>query len=182
MRNYLLTFIIFLIAPGTTFSQVKISTKTGTINFEASVPSFEEVKATNNNVSAILNTETGEFAALALVKGFRFKVALMEEHFNENYIESSTYPKAVFRGTIVDFVAEDITEEALEYTINGAITLHGETKEISIQGFLKRVNGGMQLSTDFSLRPEDFKIKIPAIVRNKIAEKIDVTAQFVLTN
>ncbi len=72
--------------------QEKKLTKTGTITFEASVPSFEEVKGKNTAVTCILNTSNGEIAALALMKGFRFKVALMEEHFNENYIESSKFP------------------------------------------------------------------------------------------
>ena len=79
------------------FSQSKYLTKSGLLNFEASVEAFEEIKATNNNVTAILNTENGQFAALALVKGFRFKNALMEEHFNENYAESDEHPKAIFK-------------------------------------------------------------------------------------
>ena len=85
------------------FSQSKLITKTGKITFEASVPAFEEVKAKNESVTCILNTENGEIATLALIKGFRFKIALMEEHFNENYIESDRYPKATFKGKIDDF-------------------------------------------------------------------------------
>ena len=93
------------------FSQDKKSTKTGEITFEASVPSFEEVKATNKGVSCILNTQTGEIAALTLVKSFKFKAPLMEEHFNENYMESSTYPKATFKGKILKFDAEKVKEK-----------------------------------------------------------------------
>ena len=78
--------LILCFFPIVVISQGRYITKTGEINFEASVPSFEEVKAKNSNVSAILNSDNGEFATLALMKGFRFKVALMEEHFNENYI------------------------------------------------------------------------------------------------
>jgi len=75
------------------FPQSKKITKTGDIRFEASVPSFEEVKAQNKTATVILNPENGEIAALALIKGFRFKIALMEEHFNENYIESTNIQK-----------------------------------------------------------------------------------------
>ena len=89
-----LVVFLFLTGIGTAFSQGKFLTKSGAITFEASVPSFEEVKATNDKVTAIINTETSDIAALALVKGFRFKVALMEEHFNENYAESDKFPKA----------------------------------------------------------------------------------------
>ena len=80
--------LLFLLISFLGFSQSKYLTKSGVLNFEASVEAFEEIKATNTNVTSILNTENGQFAALALVKGFRFKNALMEEHFNESYAES----------------------------------------------------------------------------------------------
>ena len=98
-------------------------TKTGTITFEASVPSFEEVKAKNEAVTCILNTDNGEIAALALMKGFRFKVALMEEHFNENYIESNKYPKATFKGKIEGFDVSKITTSPKEYNIKGKLEI-----------------------------------------------------------
>ncbi len=96
-----ITYIFIVLISSTLIAQSKYYTKSGSIDFEASVPSFEEVKAKNNTVTSILNTETGEIAALALVKGFRFKVALMEEHFNENYAETHKFPKATFRNLCV---------------------------------------------------------------------------------
>jgi polyisoprenoid-binding protein YceI len=175
-----LSAIVFLTNPS--YAQNKMKTKSGSITFEASVPSFEEVKATNENVSAILNTETGEFAALALMKGFRFKVALMEEHFNENYVESSSYPKAVFRGTIANFNRDAITGSLSEYTITGTVTLHGETKEIRVPVGLRKEGDTIILSTKFSLKPSDFNIKIPGVVSKKIAEEVEVDAEFELLN
>ena len=86
-------YLLFAFISFIGFSQEKYLTKTGLLNFEASVPSFEEIKATNTNVTAIFNAANGQFATLALVKGFRFKNALMEEHFNESYAESDSYPK-----------------------------------------------------------------------------------------
>ena len=109
MKTIIVLLIFCFAFVATAFGQEKFATKTGEINFEASVPSFEEVKAENNNVSAVLETGTGNFAALALMKGFRFKVALMEEHFNENYIESSKYPKATFKGKIQDFDYSEVS-------------------------------------------------------------------------
>ena len=105
LKNKLMKTLLyfFLLLGASTFAQQKYLTKTGQISFEASVPSFEEVAAKNNSVTAILNTENGEFAALVLVKAFRFKNALMEEHFNENYAESHLYPKATFKGKIKDY-------------------------------------------------------------------------------
>ncbi|MFD0862372.1 YceI family protein [Sungkyunkwania multivorans] len=175
MKN---TIIFLLLASsGMVFSQGKYLTKNGTINFEASVPSFEEVKAKNESVTAILNTENGEMAALALIKGFRFKVALMEEHFNENYIESSKFPKATFKGTLESFEFDNLQSE---YLLNGSITLHGKTKDISTKMKLEEKGDQLVVSGSFVLRPEDFDIEIPKIVSNKIAEEVNVNVNFLL--
>lgn len=182
MKKLFFILSLLLLSTISFYAQGRLSTKSGTITFEASVPSFEEVKATNENVSAILNTETGEFASLALVKGFRFKVALMEEHFNENYIESSIFPKAVFRGKILNFNMASVSEEIVEYIIDGTITFHGETKSILVTASLQLVDGKLILLTNFILYPVDFNIKIPAVVRNKIAGKINVKIKFSLSN
>ena len=101
MKTKILSLLIVISL--SSFAQTKMFTKSGKISFEASVPAFEEVKAKNESVTCVLNPSTGEIASLALIKGFRFKVALMEEHFNENYIESDTYPKAIFKGKIDNF-------------------------------------------------------------------------------
>ena len=92
--------LLIVIAVLSVNAQGKYLTRTGQLDFEASVPAFEEVAAKNSAVTAILNAENGEFAALALVTGFRFKNALMEEHFNEKYAESEKYPKATFKGKL----------------------------------------------------------------------------------
>jgi polyisoprenoid-binding protein YceI len=180
--KYRIAFVfIFFFLPLTVLAQGRYVTKTGEIDFEASVPSFEEVKAKNNNVSAILKTDTGEFAALALMKGFRFKVALMEEHFNENYIESSKFPKATFKGKILDFESSKLSETAKEYIVAGTITMHGVDKLVELPASLTIVGNIISMNLQFTLKPEDFNIEIPKIVSSKIAEKIDVLANFSLT-
>ena len=174
-----LVFVCCLL-PLTVISQGRYITKTGELNFEASVPSFEEVKAKNGNVSAILNSDTGEFAALALMKGFRFKVALMEEHFNENYIESSKFPKATFKGKIKDFELSKLSDTAKEFIIAGTISMHGTDKLVELPATLEIVDNTVSMKLRFKLRPEDFNISIPKIVSSKIAEEIDVTAIYAL--
>ncbi|PVW16482.1 YceI family protein [Marixanthomonas spongiae] len=176
--NTLLSIILFAYAV-TAIGQEKYITKTGELTFEASVPSFEEVRAKNTNVSAVLEAETGNFAVLALMKGFRFKVALMEEHFNENYIESSQYPKTTFKGTIKDFDFSRLSEKS-EYTILGTITLHGVEQQVEIPATISIADGTLLLAAQFVLRPEQFNIKIPSIVSKKIAEDVNVAAVFKL--
>jgi len=161
----------------TAIGQEKYATKTGQIKFEASVPSFEEVKAKNNDVSAVLDAATGKFAALALIKGFRFKVALMEEHFNENYVESSKYPRATFKGSIQDFNLANISEKT-EYVISGTFNMHGTDKTMDVPATISVDGDALLLTAKFVMQPEDFNIKIPSIVSNKIAEDVDVSVEF----
>ena len=101
-------------------SAQKYATKTGSLKFEASVESFEEVAAENKNTSAILESSTGEIAVLTLMKGFRFKIALMEEHFNENYVESDKFPKATFKGKVEDFDASKLSSTAKIFKISAS--------------------------------------------------------------
>lgn len=161
-------------------AQEKIITKNGTITFEASVPSFEEVKAKNTSVSCVLNTKNGEIASLALIKGFKFKVALMEEHFNENYIESVKYPKATFKGKIENFDFSKINTTFQNYTIIGKLELHGKSKDISIVAKIKKNNDGVQIISNFLVNSDDFGIEIPNVVSKKVSKKVNVSLDFIL--
>ncbi len=170
---YLIVFISI-----NTFSQTKYLTKTGIINFEASVPSVEEVKAINKSVTAILNSDNGEFAALVFIKGFRFKNALMEEHFNENYAESDTYPKATFKGKIKDFSVDKLNSTST-FKIDGSLTFHGQTKQINnVVLNIAKNEDVISITGDFKVSVSDFDIKIPKVVRNKVAEEVDVSFDF----
>jgi hypothetical protein len=167
---------LFSFAP---FQEKKI-TKTGTVTFEASVPSFEEVKGKNTAVTCVLNTSNGEIAALALMKGFRFKVALMEEHFNENYLESSKYPKATFKGKIENFDISKITTASKNYTIKGKLELHGKTKEIISTAEIKKIGSDIEVKTNFPVNVADFDIEIPSVVSKKVAKKVTIDCNFLL--
>lgn len=161
-------------------AQTKLITKTGKVTFEASVPAFEEVKAKNENVTCIINTETGEIASLVLMKSFRFKVALMEEHFNENYIESDKYPKGTFKGKIDNFDISKLTAAAKEYTIIGKLELHGKSKQISIPAKIKKTKEGVEIISNFDVNTDDFGIEIPSVVSKKVAKKVAVTLNYQL--
>jgi len=178
MKKVILTFIclIFSIA---LFSQ-KLMTRSGEIKFEASMPAFEEVAAMNNTVSCLFDTSTGEIAVLALVKGFRFKVPLMEEHFNENYIESDQFPKSTFKGKVANFDVSKVSSAKSTYDVEGDLTLHGVTKKVKTKiTFVK--SGEKLISTcNFKVKPIDFNIKIPSVVKSKIAETVEINLKFEL--
>ena len=162
-------------------AQEKYIDKSGIINFEASEETFEPVKAKNESVTAILNTAKNEIAALALIKSFRFKNSLMEEHFNENYIESETYPKATFRGELLNFDSTSLTENNTETTVEGVLKLHGKEKKINTTLLVSKTRETIQLSGSFTVTPQDFDIEIPSVVRNKIAKEIIIVLDFKLS-
>lgn len=162
------------------WAQKYIDTK-GSITFEASEELFEPVKATNNAVTMVVDFSKNELASLALMKGFRFKNSLMEEHFNENYIESETYPKATFRGSLKDFDLSSWDGSSTEVTVEGSLKLHGQEKAIVTPVTLAKEGDAITLVGGFNVTPGDFAIEIPKIVRNKIAKEINIQLNFKLT-
>lgn len=180
MKPKLLLSIIFTLAFVCTVLGQKYATKTGTVKFEASVPSFEEVVGENKTVSAVLDAEKGNLAVLALVKGFRFKIALMEEHFNENYAESDKFPKASFSGSLADFAISKLSSTPKNFNFSGNLTFHGQTKKISSVAKVSKSGEKISVSGNFELKPEDFGIEVAGAVRNKVAKTVTVTYQFLL--
>ena len=172
-KNQLLTLLLLMAT--TCFYGQKYGTKTGTVAFEASVPSFEEVAAQNKSASAILEPATGNMAVLALMRGFNFKVALMEEHFNENYVESDKYPKATFKGKVEGLDVAKLTADAKPYTITGDLTLHGKTVKVSDVAKISKSGNTITVTGSFLVQPKDFAIEIPSLVSKKVADKIEVT-------
>jgi len=178
MKKIILVAMLYACAIG--LAQQKMISKSGKITFEASVHSFEEVKATNNNVTFVLNTTTGEIASLALMKGFQFKVALMEEHFNENYLESDQYPKATFKGKIEAFDLESLSENPKNFILNGTLERHGKLKDINIQAKVSRSISGISITSNFTVNASDFNIEIPGLVKGKLSNKVNILIDAVL--
>ncbi|ARN70664.1 hypothetical protein BST91_02895 [Nonlabens tegetincola] len=180
MKNLtlLITVTLFLLV---NLQRERFLTRTGQVQFNASVPSFEPVEAINNNATIVLDVKSGELAALVLLRGFKFPIALMEEHFNENYVESDTYPKAVLKGTLAEFSSTALDDALLhEYTFNGTIELHGKKELLEFPVNLTQSGEQVKLTANFTLLPEQFNIEIPSIVSNKIADEINVSVNAVL--
>ena len=173
--KYLVLFWISFISVSN--AQEKYWTRSGILIFEASMPAFEDVRASNENVTAILNTEDGTFAVLALVKGFRFKNALMEEHFNESYIESNLYPKAIFKGKLLDFNLQELNKT---YTLSGTLELHGQTNIGSVKMKINQEKQILNCKGIFTVNAADYNIEIPKIVRNKVNDKVTIDIEFQL--
>jgi hypothetical protein len=167
-----ITQIVLLFAVIAATAQEKMISSTGIINFEASIPLFEEVKAINPKTTCILIPKTGQIICWINIKDFKFKRLLMEEHFNNNYMESNRFPKAIFRGKVEKFDFKNINTSSGEYQINGKITIRGRTKRIVLSATLKKVDQGIELNATFPINTDDFKIEIPMIVRSKISKNV----------
>jgi len=104
----------------------------------------------------------------------------MEEHYNENYVESDKYPKATFKGKIENFDLSKIDKSGKTYSINGTIELHGKSKPITISATIKKVNTGIEITSEFVLNSDDFNIEIPSVVSKKVSKKVKVSLNFLL--
>ena len=164
-------------------SQIALSqtyfTRTGFTEFKASVKAFEPVEAKNNSTTVILKTKTGDLAAQLFITAFKFKVALMQEHFNENYMDSDKFPKAVFRGKLKNFDFNSLSDKQ-EYDLSGSLTVRGIKKEVNTKMTVKKTGDKIHLLSEITVKPQDFDIKIPSIVRKKIADKIIITINYEL--
>ncbi|WP_460219264.1 YceI family protein [Psychroserpens sp. MEBiC05023] len=158
----------------------KYFTKTGTTEFKASVEAFEPVEAKNKSTTVILNIENGQIAGLLFVKAFHFEIALMQEHFNENYMDSDKYPKATFRGQLEEFDLNNLSNESQEFKLKGTLIVRGKEKKIDAIALLKKEGDKILFTSAFNVKPQEFNIKIPSIVREKIASSINLTLNYEL--
>jgi polyisoprenoid-binding protein YceI len=153
----------------------KYMTKNGYIGFYSHTP-IEDIKADNNQVASVLDIASGEMVFQVLIKSFRFEKALMEEHFNENYMESEKYPKAIFKGKITNLSAVNFSKNGTyDAIVEGDLTIHNVTNKISTKGTIEIVTGGINATSKFMIAPEDYKISIPWIIRDKINKTLEVT-------
>jgi hypothetical protein len=170
-------FLAFVLTASLSASaQSKFMTRTGTVNFVAEGPVKDDVKATNNQAACVLDGATGEVVFQIAIKSFVFKKALMQEHFNENYMESHKYPKAVLKGKVMDFAKIDLSKDGKHnIEVVGEMEMHGVKKQVREKGMLEVKGGKIILHSDFKVTLADYEIAIPKIVEDKIAKVADVS-------
>jgi polyisoprenoid-binding protein YceI len=153
----------------------KYMTKSGFISFVSHTP-MEDIKGDNNQVAGVIDISTGDMVFQVLIKSFHFEKTLLEEHFNENYMESEKFPKASFKGKITNMTSVDFSKNGTyEVLVEGDLTIRDVAKKMSVKGTLEVVTGGVNTKAKFIITPEDFNIKIPSVVRENIAKTIEVT-------
>jgi hypothetical protein len=150
-------------------------TKNGSISF-FSKTSLEDISADNNQVISVLNIETGVLEFSVLNNTFQFPKAKMQEDFNDNYIESNKYPKSTFKGNITDISSiNSLKDGSYKVNVSGNLMIHGVSKNIIMPATITIKDGKISATASFKILIKDYKIKIPSIVTNKIAESIDIT-------
>jgi polyisoprenoid-binding protein YceI len=168
-------FSVIILSLVTSVNAQKFMTKNGFISFYGHTP-MEDIKADNNQVASVLDISTGDLVFQVLIKSFHFDRALMEEHFNENYMESDKFPKATFKGKITNLQSVNFTKSGTyDVTVEGDLTIRDATNKVNAKGSIEIVSGGINANSKFLISPEDYKINIPGVVREKIAKNLEVT-------
>lgn len=155
----------------------KYFSKTGKISFYSDAP-MEKIEAHNTTASTVLDVTTGNLEWAVLIQGFKFEKALMQEHFNENYMESTTYPKAKFKGKIDNLSAVNFKKDG-DYNVNvsGQLEIHGVTKPVTATGVISVKGGNISAKSKFSVAVADYGIQIPKVVAENIAKTVDINVQ-----
>jgi polyisoprenoid-binding protein YceI len=149
----------------------KFFTKTGNVSFN-STATLEKIEATNKSANCVFDAATTKMEWGVLVKGFQFEKALMQEHFNENYMESTKFPKATFKGTVSGFDPKKSGTQSVKVT--GDLTMHGVTKPLATTGTMTVKDGNIVVDAVFSVALADYKIDIPAVVKDQIAKTVKI--------
>jgi polyisoprenoid-binding protein YceI len=156
-------------------AQDKFYTKTGKISFYSKAP-LEEIEGKNKTVTAVVDSKTGAIQFAVQMKGFEFEKQLMQQHFNENYVESDKYPRSEFKGTITNNSDINYKKDGT-YTarVKGQLTIHGVTKNVETTGTFKINGGKIDANSSFNVLISDYNIKIPSIVKDKVSNGIKIT-------
>jgi hypothetical protein len=154
--------------------------KKGQVSFFSEAP-IENIEAVNKDVSAIVDSQSGGFAFRLKIQDFTFPSSLMQEHFNESYLESDKYPLSTFTGSIADISKLDLSSRQT-LTVKGSLSIHGITQEAEMVAYAQIINGELHISSTFDVVLEDYDIDIPKIMMYKIAEVIKVAVDIKLQN
>ena len=179
MRTISMMLLVICLTAFTANAQ-KYITKTGYIQFFSDAP-LEKIEGHNRQVNSALDLATGGFVFKVLMKSFEFEKALMQEHFNENYVESDKFPTATFVGSVSNMAEVKIEKDGIyQVDIAGDLTMHGVSKHIAEKGTFEVKQGKLIGKAKFNLTVADFKITIPGNVGNNISKTVEVTVDITL--
>lgn len=162
----------------------KYYSKTGKISFHSDAK-MEQIEATNTSASTVIDVATGSMEWAVLIQGFKFEKSLMQDHFNENYMESATYPKAKFKGKIENVSTVNFSKDGVyNVTVSGQLEMHGVTKPVTTQGTITVKSGVVSAKSKLTVLLADYDIEIPKLVEENISKSVDISimADYQLVN
>jgi len=180
MLKKCILFALFGLFAVSALNAQRYFTREGKVSFFSDAK-IEQIEAINKTATSVYDAETGKMEFAVLIKAFQFEKALMQEHFNENYMESDKFPKASFKGNVVDFKAVNLTKDGVyPVKVKGQLTIHGVTKDVEAEGKFTVKGGAITAASTFNVAVADYGIVIPSLVRENIAKtvKIDVAVAY----
>lgn len=178
MKKIILSLLVATFGLTANAQTYKHKKDAGSVHFLSKSP-LEDIEATNKNPIAVYKVETADMQFAVVMTQFKFKAALMEEHFNENYMESTKYPQATFKGKVNEKV--DLSKDGEnKVTVTGKMTMHGVTKDMTAEGTITKKGEELVLNSKFKIKVADYNIKVPSLYVQNIAEVVDVTVNITL--
>ncbi|MEP2772157.1 MAG: YceI family protein [Fulvivirga sp.] len=174
-RKLVLLMLVVAFSTTATFAQ-KYKSKSSEITFFSEAP-VENIDATNKDASSVFDEGKNEIVFSVPIRSFEFDKSLMQEHFNEKYMESEEYPNALFTGTVQGYDKSKSGQQ--QATAKGKMTIHGVTQPVEITGSISKTADEIEIQSTFIIRLEDYKIKIPKVLWQNIAEEVEVKIKFV---
>jgi polyisoprenoid-binding protein YceI len=172
MKKAILSLIVAAFGLTAHAQMYKNKKDAGSVHFLSKSP-LEDIEAVNKNPIAVYKAETADIQFATVMTQFKFKAALMEEHFNENYVESEKYPQATFKGKVNEKI--DLTKDGEnKVTVTGKFTLHGVTKDVTVDGTITKKGEELIVASKFKIKVADYNIKVPSLYVQNIAEVVDV--------
>ena len=171
----LVSILTAFVGTQATFAQGKYISRNAHVSFFSATP-MEDIEAHNRKTASILDSKTGTLTFKMNIKAFEFNKALMQEHFNENYMESDKYPNGNFTGKVTNIGDVNFAQNGTyNVTVTGNLTIHGVTKAVSVPGTIVVKDGKVSSKAEFTVLLADYDISIPAAVKNQISKSIKIS-------
>ena len=175
MRHFQILFLFFVLLITVPVRAQKFVVEKSHINFFSDA-TIEDITADNKKAAGIFNSANGEIVFSVPISEFQFAKSLMQEHFNEKYMESDKYPRSQFQGKILQYTLSGNPEQ--EVKASGKLTIHGVTRDIEIPGTIRKEGDKLLMKSKFIVKLSDYNIEIPQLLWQNIAEQVDVTLEF----
>ncbi len=179
MNKYIFLIIFFGGFATISFGQ-KYYSKTGHIHFLSEAP-IETIQSDNHSGYVVLDPATSQFEFSVLIKGFKFEKALMQQHFNESYMESDKYPKSICKGALLNWSNIHLDgDHVYEVNVDGQLTIRGITKPLKCPAKITVKGGVISVFATFDVVIADYGIEVPKVVRESISKTVKVTVNAAL--